>query len=75
MTPDPNQPASLNPNALTVGDLVQLFAKLKAGTITAAMIEGDVKAGAPVNADGTLKLLHYCAWLVRECLGEGPHER
>ena len=30
----------------------------------------DVDAGAPANADGTLNLVHYAAWLVKE-IGRG----
>jgi hypothetical protein len=30
------------------------------------MIEADVDDGAPVNPDGTLNLVHYAAWLVKE---------
>jgi hypothetical protein len=30
------------------------------------MIQADLSAGAPANADGTFNLLHYAAWLVRE---------
>jgi hypothetical protein len=34
------------------------------------MLEADRDAGAPVNGDGTLNLVHYCAWLVKE-MGRG----
>jgi hypothetical protein len=30
------------------------------------MIEADRAAGAPTNAGGTINLVHYAAWLVRE---------
>jgi hypothetical protein len=30
------------------------------------MLEADLTAGAPVNADGSINLVHYAAWLVRE---------
>ena len=30
------------------------------------MLRADAAAGAPLNADGTLNLVHYAAWLVRE---------
>jgi hypothetical protein len=26
----------------------------------------DIDAGAPTNADGTINLVHYAAWLVKE---------
>ena len=33
------------------------------------MIELDIAEGAPTNADGTLNLVHYAAWLVKEMAG------
>jgi hypothetical protein len=31
------------------------------------MLQSDLlAAGAPANADGTINLVHYAAWLVRE---------
>lgn len=62
------QPA-LSPAALTVADVARLLARVggnAATAATAAMIEADLAAGAPANADGTINVLHYCAWLARE---------
>jgi hypothetical protein len=33
------------------------------------MIRADLAAGAPVNTDGTINLVHYAAWLVKERSG------
>ncbi len=30
------------------------------------MIREDIAEAAPANADGTVNLVHYAAWLVRE---------
>lgn len=30
------------------------------------MVRADIEAGAPTNADGTLNLIHYAAWLAKE---------
>jgi hypothetical protein len=30
------------------------------------MLQADLDAGAPANADGSINLVHYAAWLVRE---------
>ena len=35
-------------------------------TVTINMLEADLAAGAPANADGSINLVHYAAWLVRE---------
>jgi hypothetical protein len=34
--------------------------------------QADVDAGAPTNGDGTINLVHYAAWLVKEmaCRGD-----
>jgi len=39
---------------------------LSGATITAEVIRADVAAGAPENADGTMNLIHYMAWLIKE---------
>jgi len=40
-------------------------------SVTPEMIEADVVMGAPTNADGTIDLVHYCAWLVKEMATRG----
>jgi hypothetical protein len=39
---------------------------MQAGDAGEARIRQDLAAGAPVNADGTVNLVHYAAWLTRE---------
>lgn len=55
----------LNPNALPIDAAVKLLSRL-GGRITAEQLRTDIAAGAPTNADGTLNLVHYAAWLIRE---------
>lgn len=62
MTP----PAPLNPGAMPLSSMAALLRKVGSGTVTEAMLAADVKAGAPTNPDGTLNLVHYVAWLLRE---------
>lgn len=59
------QPA-LNPMSLTVAHLIPILTRVGGYAVTPAMIEADLAAGAPVNADGTINLIHYGAWLARE---------
>jgi len=61
----PAKPA-LNPNALEVADAARMLSAAGGQLISVEMIQADVAAGAPVNGDGTLNLLHYTAWQVRE---------
>jgi hypothetical protein len=57
---------SLNPASLTVADAATLLSKVGGTSVTAAMLDADRQAGAPANPDGTLHLVHYAAWLVKE---------
>jgi hypothetical protein len=68
--PDGTPGASLNPNALTLSDAARLLSKTGGQPITEEMLEDDVAAGAPTNADGTINLVHFGAWLVKE-MGRG----
>jgi len=56
----------LNPNALTPANLARLLSRVGGREVSEAIIEADLTTGAPLNADGTINLVHYCAWLVRE---------
>ncbi|GAB6184594.1 hypothetical protein [Thermopirellula anaerolimosa] len=38
--------------------------------VTVEMLQADIDAGAPTNAEGTMNLVHYVAWLVKE-MGRG----
>lgn len=60
------KPAAVNPSAMTAGDAAKVLAKASGLKINGGMIAADVAAGAPANADGTLNLVHYTAWLVRQ---------
>ena len=50
----------LNPAALRPEDAA------KALGISEDMLRTDIDAGAPTNADGSINLVHYAAWLNRE---------
>jgi hypothetical protein len=56
----------LNPGSLTVVDAARLLTRAGHQTVTVEMLKADLVAGAPANADGTINLVHYAAWLVRE---------
>jgi hypothetical protein len=53
---------------MPVADVARLLTAAGGRAITADMIEADVEAGAPANADGTINLVHYTAWLVQQSL-------
>jgi hypothetical protein len=63
---DDNGKPSLSPTSLTVADAARLLTRAGGQPVTIDMLEADLAAGAPVNADGSINLVHYGAWLVRE---------
>ena len=65
MEHDNGKPA-LNPTSLTVADAARLLTRASGQPVTAETLQADLDAGAPANADGTINLVHYAAWLVRE---------
>ncbi len=63
----PGRPGGpLDPQALSLGDLARVLAAAGARAITLEMLRADLAAGAPQNADGTVNLVHYIAWLLKE---------
>jgi hypothetical protein len=60
-------------SAMRIRDVVAMVNKLNGGQfeITERMIRDDIESGAPANGDGTVNILHYCAWLV----GNGLRQR
>lgn len=51
---------------MTPDRLADLFRKVSDLPVTPEMIEADIRAGAPVNADGSLSFVKYVAWLIAE---------
>lgn len=58
--------APLDPNRLTVEQAAKLLSAAAKVRVPAEQIAADLAAGAPRNPDGTINLVHYAAWLVRE---------
>ena len=57
---------SLSPTSLSIEDAAHILSKASGQVVSARAIEADLAAGAPTNADGTLNLVQYGAWLLRE---------
>ena len=64
------QASPLSPQALRLADLARILSALGPRPVTVEMLQADIDAGAPTNADGTLNLVQYVAWLVKE-MGRG----
>ena len=56
----------LNPLALSLAEAARVLSASGPRPVTAESLQADIDAGAPTNADGTLNLVHYTAWLVKE---------
>jgi len=66
-SPEQEQGSSrLNPAALGVADAARVLARIGGKPVTEEMLRADIDAGAPTNANGTINLVHYAAWLVKE---------
>ena len=52
--------------AMTKAEVVEVLKKCGSASISAAILDKHIAAGAPTNADGTIHFLHYVAWLIRE---------
>ena len=55
----------LNPAALGVADAARVLSRIGGKPVTEEMLRADIDAGAPTNANGTINLVHYAAWLVK----------
>ena len=61
----------LNPAALGVADAARVLTRMGGKPVTEEMLRADIDAGAPTNANGTINLVHYAAWLVKEMTSGG----
>ena len=57
---------ALQVTAVPLATAAALLTKAGPNPVTVELLETDIGLGAPQNADGTLNLIHYAAWLVRE---------
>ena len=55
--------------ALTVAQAAKVLSAAGGRPITEDMLRVDIDAGAPVNSNGTINLVHYTAWIVKELAG------
>jgi hypothetical protein len=70
-TPAEQASGKARPSALSPEQLATILGRISREHITAEMIALDIDAGAPTNPDGSLNVIHYTAWLVREMAEPG----
>jgi hypothetical protein len=51
--------------ALSVSDVVKVLSRASGRQFSEEIVRADLESGAPANADGSINLVHYAAWLVR----------
>jgi hypothetical protein len=56
----------LNPQALWLEGVARILSASGWKPVTVDMVRDDMDHGAPVNPDGTINLVTYAAWIVRE---------
>ncbi len=56
----------LDPTALASDDAATMLSKVFGQKISPDNIRADIDSGAPTNANGTVNLVHYAAWLLGE---------
>jgi len=67
----PGGAGALSPSAMTLEQAARVLAAVGGRYATVENIRRDIEAGAPVNADGTVNLVHYAAWLAKEMAARG----
>ena len=56
---------------ITKEDFVTAMRRAGSRTLTLERLEADIASGAPVNADGTVDILKYVAWVAKEMGDDG----
>lgn len=57
--------AATNITNLTKSDLVTLLKRAGSRHATIENLDKDIAAGAPINPDGTINLIHFTAWMIK----------
>jgi len=58
--------SQLKITALSVADLIKVLKHAGSRTVSEENIRKDIADGHPVNPDGTINLITYTAWLIKE---------
>lgn len=61
--------------AVPVADAARLLIAAGGTPVTPEQIQADIGAGAPTNADGSINLVHYAAWMLMKMPRRGGGDR
>jgi hypothetical protein len=64
--PEYSETRGLNPQSLRLADVARILSLSGPKSVSVEMLQADLHAGAPANTDGSMNLIHYCAWLAKE---------
>ena len=56
----------IDPNRLSLDQAAKLLSAAGKIQVTARQLAEDIEAGAPHNSDGTINVVHFAAWMVKE---------
>lgn len=65
---------NLNPLALSQEDVIKLLNRAGCRIMTMEMLQNDIDTGMPINANGTVNLVKYMAWMIKEISSNGENE-
>lgn len=63
--------AMVNPLALPAGDFITMIKRSGCPAMSDETLRRLVDGGLPLNADGTLNIMEYAAWMLKEVQGYG----
>ncbi len=58
--------SGLKITALSVPDVARVLSKTGGRAVSETTVRADIDTGAPTNPDGTMNIIQYAAWLVRQ---------
>ena len=59
------EPDSRDPSRMSLPNVAEFLSHISDFTITLEDVRKDIANGAPTNADGSVNLIHYGAWLLK----------
>jgi hypothetical protein len=58
-------PQSLSPTRMEIPAALRIIRAAGGRSVTPELLQADIDAGVPLNADGSFNLVYYAAWLIR----------
>ena len=66
----PDNP-KVNPLALPAGDALRMLRRSGCPQMSDETLQRLIDDGLPLNADGTMNIIEYTAWMLKEAQGNG----